>query len=422
MKLESGNRVQDYRLIDRLGAGAFGEVWKVAHLHLPRIAAIKFATSEGGAAALERQGVAQFGLDHPGISKVLDANLGHSPPYVIFEYVEGKSLRQHLRERGRFEIQDVAAILRQLVEAIAFAHARGVVHGDLKPENILVVERGVEKTVKVTDFQLGSFQAGDRPEAAGADGVRPSLLTGGPRGTYHYLAPEQELGERVDGRADLFALGVVLFEMATGTLPQGRDLPSDVNPAISWWWDHVFSRCYTGRDRRYRDAEEMLKDIHAAGSGPAWGEMPSQRVTASAGTGVGAGTKSCGMSNEELVEIAEHGGCAPVRRGPILPALAVGCLALMIPMGVIHSIAGLERLGGPYTVQHARLVEVGPGDAAAESLGSEFAMARQMREDALRSTDRYAAAQKMDQVRKQAYQQGYVIDESGKVFVIRRRR
>jgi serine/threonine protein kinase len=368
MKLERGTRVQDYTLVERLGAGAFGEVWKAAHVHLPRVAAIKFATSDTAIAALERAGVAQGRLDHPGIVKVLDANLRADPPYVVLEYVEGRSLRQLLRERGRFEIQDVASIFRQLGEALAFAHRAGVVHGDVKPENILVVEDGVRRHARLTDFQLGSFAAGDRPEIRDG-GVRPSLKTTTPSGTYHYLAPEQELGGAIDARADLYALGVVLFEMATGTLPQGRDLPSDVNPAISWWWDHIFARSYTGRERRYASADELLQDVTAAESGPAWGEMPSQRRRAarqaaevSAAAATVAATSTTGAQGPRPLPCASHAQLAArlasihadgvrvrTRRSSALAGLFAGLFALAVPVMVLHSIAAMPsgRCVGP---------------------------------------------------------------------------
>ena len=178
----------------------------------------------------------------------------------------------------------MSAVTRQIAEALAHAHERGVIHGDLKPENILIeqrgpgVGRGADWVVKLTDFHLGRFSSGRGP-SHDSNGLHQSLKTRGAVGTFHYMAPEQERtpGD-VDGRADLFALGVCLFEMLTGHLPQGRDLPSDLNPAVSWWWDHIFSRCYTGVERRYGGADDLLEDLAAAGGGPRWGDLPSQRA------------------------------------------------------------------------------------------------------------------------------------------------
>jgi serine/threonine protein kinase len=340
MKLEAGMRVQDHILVERLGSGAFGEVWKVAHAHLPRTAAIKFATSEKAVDALLREGVPQFGLDHPGIVKVLDANLSAVPPFVVLEYVEGRSLREVLRERGRLEVPDAASIFRQLAAAIAYAHEKGVIHGDVKPENVIVAGTiGADLRAKLTDFQLGASATGARPFAPGAPGVRPSLETRGAFGTYRYLAPEQEAGEPLDGRADLFGLGVVLFEMLTGRLPQGRDLPSDLEPSISWWWDHIFSRCYTGRERRYPGARELLQDIAAAEKGPRWGDMPSQRTPA-----LPAPRAACAEGERRALRAAEA-VCARRRptRGLSLAAAVVALLAVLVPFGMLTSMSSVER-------------------------------------------------------------------------------
>lgn len=346
MKLEAGCRVQDYILVERLGAGAFGEVWKVAHAHLPRTAAVKFATSDAAAQALFREGVSQFGLDHPGIVKVLDANLSAAPPFVVLEYVAGKSLRALLRERGRLEVPDAASIFRQLAEAIAYAHEKGIVHGDVKPENVMVAQGETGRLVaKLTDFQLGGFAAGARPFAPGEAGVRPSLETRGAIGTVHYLAPEQETGEPLDGRADLFALGVVLFEMLTGRLPQGRDLPSDLEPSISWWWDHLFARCYTGRERRYPGARELLDDLAAAERGPRWGDMPSQREAPKPHeTRHEAAATTADLCRIRRQALARATACRVPRAGFSLAAAAVALLAVMIPFGVVASLSSAERL------------------------------------------------------------------------------
>jgi len=274
-KLETGTRVADMILVERIGAGSFGEVWKAIHTKESRLTAVKFAVSDEARLALLRDGVPHRGLAHPSIVRVLAVETAAEPPYVVMEHVEGKTLRQLLRERGRLEPQDVGSIFRQLTDALAHAHERGVVHGDVKPENILVIEQGMHLVVKLTDFQVGAPRAASlSPET---HGVRPSLRSAVVSGTYHYLAPEQETGQAVDGRADIFALGVVLFEMATGALPRGRDLPSEVNPALSWWWDQIFSRCYAGIERRYKDTEELRLDLRAVYAGaPAWGRLPSQ--------------------------------------------------------------------------------------------------------------------------------------------------
>ncbi|GIW70689.1 MAG: hypothetical protein KatS3mg102_0231 [Planctomycetota bacterium] len=334
MDVREGTRVQQWRLVERLGVGAHGEVWRAEHVYLSRTVALKLATSDSAIAGLLREARAQFGLEHPGIVRVHDVNLSHRPAFLVRELVVGRSLRQLLRERGRLEVADAAAVLRQVVEAVGYAHARGVVHGDLKPENVLVegAEAGGRAEtwrVRITDFQVGGGpSAGQAPP--GQDGLRPSLVTGGALGTVHYMAPEQERpGEQIDHRADIYAIGVLLFEMLTGILPQGRDLPSDVNPAISWWWDHIYSRCYTGRERRYGSLAELARDLEAIAGGPRWGELPSQRPGAAAVRAVASGAPVAASWAAVLGalfgEEARQGGSGEGRAaGPVLCAGPAG--------------------------------------------------------------------------------------------------
>jgi serine/threonine protein kinase len=288
MDARQGMRFGDWLLVQRLGGGAYGEVWSAVHAVLERRVALKLGTSDVATDRLVSEARAQYGLEHPGIVRVHDVVSSHRPAYIVMELIEGATLRQLLRERGRLEVPDAAAVLRQVMDALEHAHARGVIHGDLKPENILV-ETGPEGgraagwRVRLTDFQLGRADTAAEEAAARAsepeDGIRQSLVTRTALGTAHYMAPEQERPGRggVDHRVDIYAVGVLLFEMLTGSLPQGRDLPSDVNPAVSWWWDHIYSRCYTGRERRYGSLAALRRDIEAMADGPRWGELPSQR-------------------------------------------------------------------------------------------------------------------------------------------------
>ncbi|RME76284.1 MAG: serine/threonine protein kinase [Planctomycetota bacterium] len=282
MVLREGVRLGDWRLVERLGTGAFSEVWRAVHAVLGHEAALKIAHGEEAIERLVAGARAQFGLEHPGIVAVRDIVVSERPAWIVMDAVRGPTLRRVLEERGRLEVPCAAAVLRQVMDALEHAHARGIVHGDLKPENILVeiepgAGRGAQWRVRVTDFLIGRPGAQRAPAPGGA--LRPSLRTREGVGTLHYMAPEQERpgGAPLDARVDLYALGVLLFEMLTGSLPQGRDLPSDLNPAVSWWWDHVYSRCYTGRERRYPSIEALRADLDAIAGGPTWGELPSQR-------------------------------------------------------------------------------------------------------------------------------------------------
>ncbi len=273
--LAPGEKVGSYVLRERLGAGGFGEVWRAEHEVLRgRTVAIKLATAPGAARALKREGAIQAQLEHPGIVKVIDVCLGE-PPHIVYEYVRGKNLRQGLRERGGKLPEDEAReALLEVAEALAHAHGRGVVHGDLKPENILV-DAGSGRR-KLTDFGLAHAarveggvalsQSLESTAFGGDAGASAGKARGGSMG---YVAPEALEGRPIDPRADVYALGVLLFELVTGRLPQGRDLPSVVGKGIEPWWDELFMLCYTAYERRLANAEVFGATLSGIAAGAA---------------------------------------------------------------------------------------------------------------------------------------------------------
>jgi len=158
----------------------------------------------------------------------------------------GETLKARLDREGPLPVGDALAIARQIAEGLAYAHAAGIVHRDLKPGNVMLVPNG---PVKILDFGLA--KARDQ-----------SLSTASAQwGTVAYMAPEQIQGEAVDACTDLWALGVVLFEMLTGRAPSGSDLPSEVSPALGTYWDEVFRRCHTRVERRYEDVDAFLREL-----------------------------------------------------------------------------------------------------------------------------------------------------------------
>ncbi|MHC4390804.1 MAG: serine/threonine-protein kinase [Planctomycetota bacterium] len=378
MPIAAGRRLGDYVLVERLGRGAFGEVWKAQHVHLPRVVALKIARDESGVVALEREATGQFLLDHPGIVKVLDLHLSGECPYVVLEYVKGVSLRHMLRSRTKLEVQDAREVFAQIVAALEHAHEQGVVHGDLKPENILIstpvgrTGRATDWVVKLTDFQVGrvdvvSSDIADEDPAE--SGIHMSLKTRGPIGTYRYLAPEIESGRcQPDQRVDLYSLGVILFELLTGEIPQGRDLPSDVNPAIMWWWDHVFSRCYTGRTRRYKSIAALKRDLRGTEVGPAWGDMPSQREAQveSAAAAVVAATQCAALPTDSQRCAGRRVGAVGQSSGvsshvshrsqaSVAGLMTLALLALLVPFGVMATLGPALR---SHAIQRRQQAEV----------------------------------------------------------------
>ncbi len=257
-------RVGEYVLQERIAAGTFGEVWR-AHHHVwsDQIVAVKIPTDPQFLRNLQREGVAIHGLVHPNIVRAIGFDPYAEMPYLAMEFVPGSSLRPLIQKRS-LATADAVAVLRQVLAGLAYAHRQGVVHHDIKPENILIHERafrdgfGVEGVVKVTDFGLGRTSAA---VSSGSIALSASMNSAEGReiaGTLDYMAPEvRQAAANIDGRADLYACGVVLYEMLSGERPAGTELPSDLNPAVPKQLDEAFRRSYARLDKRFTSADEF---------------------------------------------------------------------------------------------------------------------------------------------------------------------
>jgi serine/threonine protein kinase len=260
-------RISEYILEQKIGGGAFGEVWRARHhVWADQFVAIKIPTDPGYVRHLQQEGAAIHGLQQPNIVRAIGFDPYADPPYLIMEYVPGTSLRPLIKDK-KLSPADAIAILRQVLAGLKYAHERNLVHRDLKPENILVHERAlrdgfaVEGVIKVADFGLGKAAAATNAAAANSIAYSGSLNDAAGRdiaGTLDYMAPEQRSGGPVDGRADLYACGVVLYEMLTGEKPAGTEVPSDLNPASPKALDEVFRRSYARLEKRYASADEFI--------------------------------------------------------------------------------------------------------------------------------------------------------------------
>src|ERR1700674_659167 len=217
MPLSAGDQLGPYEILTPLGAGGMGEVWKARDTRLGREVAIKIAKEQFGE-RFEREARAVAALNHPNICAIYDVG----PNYLVMELVEGPTLAERLKG-GAMPLDDALAIARQISSALDAAHEKGIVHRDLKPANIKVRADG---TVKVLDSGLAKIAAA--PASAGENS--PTLTIGMTEagmilGTAAYMSPEQARGKNVDKRADIWAFGVVLYEMLTGRrLFQGDDV------------------------------------------------------------------------------------------------------------------------------------------------------------------------------------------------------
>ncbi|MBI3857046.1 MAG: SUMF1/EgtB/PvdO family nonheme iron enzyme [Planctomycetes bacterium] len=273
--IQKGDRISEYALLEKLGQGGFGEVWKAEHAQIPgKFVAIKIPTSPEAMDCLKQEAQFQHELDHPNIVKTIGLNTQNDPPYFIMEYVEGKNLRQLMLDDGILPPPYAIDIAVQVCEALGFAHGKGIVHKDIKPENILVEKKKIDISkkgkallhyVKLTDLGLGMFPGRSQSEIVISEHARTSgvrILSG----TLFYMAPEQMVpGRQVDARADVYSVGVVLYEMLTGELPLGMDLPSELNPVVTPELDAICKRALSiDRDVRYQSAREMAADLQKA--------------------------------------------------------------------------------------------------------------------------------------------------------------
>ncbi|HEX6883014.1 MAG TPA: serine/threonine-protein kinase, partial [Planctomycetota bacterium] len=247
-----------------LGQGGMGAVFRARQPRLERTIALKVLPRALGAdpsfaERFAREARALARLAHPGIVAVHDFGCADGLHYLVMEFVDGVNLRELLR-RGPLEPRQALAIARELCDALQYAHDEGVVHRDVKPENVLVDARG---RVKVADFGLAKLvDALAEPGLTRSDQVM---------GTPHYMAPEQlERPLEVDHRADLFALGVVLYEMLTGSLPRGKFEPPSRRVEVDVRLDEIVLKALEHEPtRRYQQALEIKTDVEHL---PAGGE------------------------------------------------------------------------------------------------------------------------------------------------------
>jgi eukaryotic-like serine/threonine-protein kinase len=211
-----------YRIAERVAAGAMGVVYRAERLKLGRQVAIKFlhdevAEDESFRKRFEVEARAMARLQHPHCASVIDFGVHDGAPFVVMDFVEGVSLRD-LLDDDRLPIARAAEIIRQVLSGLAHAHDLGIVHRDIKPANILVGEKaGLGEQVRILDFGLARMTDGDS-----------RLTVGIAIGTPSYMAPEQTTGGEIDERTDIYACGVLLFEMLTGDKPFVADEPIDV--------------------------------------------------------------------------------------------------------------------------------------------------------------------------------------------------
>jgi serine/threonine protein kinase/tetratricopeptide (TPR) repeat protein len=289
VSVPSGEQIGPYLVLEFLQKGGMGEVYKVRDVRLDRTVAIKFLprTLAADPAALERfqrEVRAASSLNHPRICTVHDAGEFQGRPFLVMEFLEGQSLRDRIAAEP-LPIAELMALAAQICDALKAAHAKGIVHRDIKPGNIFITVGG---QIKILDFGLAkrsgearavtkvTVSAAEEQTAATGTGItvtRPGSITG----TLAYLSPEQARGEEVDSRTDVYSLGVVLYQMATGRptfraetsqelisaiLHQSPAKPSALNPAVPASLERIILKALEKeRTARYQSVADLLGDL-----------------------------------------------------------------------------------------------------------------------------------------------------------------
>ncbi len=278
MPLKSGQALSHYKILEKIGAGGMGEVYRAYDTRLEREVAVKvlpeaFAADPERLARFEREAKSIAALSHPNIVVIHSVEESDGLHFLTMELVEGKTLTHSIRKNG-LPLDQIFKIASQVLDAVNTAHRQGIMHRDLKPGNIMVTSEG---RVKVLDFGLAKLMEEPAAPAMSLQMTEPVTAEGHIVGTVAYMSPEQAEGKPVDPRSDIFSLGIILYEMATGKRPfQGdtsaslissilRDMPppvTELNDNLPRHFGRIVKRCLSKNPKdRYQTAADVRIEL-----------------------------------------------------------------------------------------------------------------------------------------------------------------
>ena len=377
-----GRKLSHYEVVESLGAGGMGEVYRARDSRLGRDVAIKVlppdrTLDETSRRRFQREAMAASSLNHPNIITIYEINSEGDTDFIVMEHVRGATLSSRIK-RGPLPIDEAVGYASQIAEALSKAHAAGIVHRDLKPGNVMITDDGL---VKVLDFGLAKFDTSS-VNTQGSSGEHQLDLTlslpGAVTGTIAYMSPEQARGDRVDARSDVFSFAIMFFEMLAGQLPFAgpnaiailhnihfnpprdlRELRSDVPPPLAGLLWRMLEKPPEKRPTMAEVASVLRAGARAAGA-----------VTWRSGDGAGDGAGDRAM---DALSASAWGQAAPVRSGRRWVWLGVGAVLLV----------GMLGAGGYFVKKRASAKSAAATEvtAAEPAEGDAFALYKKGREE-----------------------------------------